>query len=806
MHGSFLYVTLAVCTSGLSVAAQQPLSSTAPQAASSYIQLRYASFDPLKGQPEVAEALRSAADQNLVIVQFAATPTQAGRDAIADQGGEVIGYLPDNAYVVRVQPDGAKNLLRNKAVRWVGAYHPAFRLQPELLENETYAQPDAVRYNVVVADKSIDKPSLMKKVEALGGVVNNEQAGSIILEVTLTGPQLLQVAGLDEVLWIDLWSAPEEDMDNARIQGGGNYVETQAGYTGSGVNAHIYEGIEATHPDFTGGAVNVRSGGAAQSHGHATAGIVFGNGSSNPAVRGMAPDAGKFYTNYSSVSASRYQVVSDLVNIHNVSHTTASWGGARTFFYTSTSAEADDIVFDHDLMWTQSQSNAGNQDSRPQAWAKNIMSIGGVRHGNNSNPLDDSWSGSGSTGPASDGRIKPTLSAYYDSTGTSDRTGSAGYSSGSWTANFGGTSGATPIVAGHNVLAIQMFTDEITAGEGPFGNALRVPGGTSHENRPHFTTLKALQVVSANQYAFTATSNNNRREHVGWGFPNLQNMWDSRSMTKIVDETDVLTQGQSTLYSINVGASEPAFKVCLNWNEPAGNPAASSQLINNLSLRVTSPDGSEVFWGNHNLESGVWSTTGGSEDNVNSLECVFVQNPTAGAWTVEVMATSIVQDNHVETPAVDADYGLVVVGGADGFFSTACAGVANSTGLSAVLDLVGSAVLADMDLTVTVDQLPLNSLGYVVTSQEIQIITNPGGSAGNLCIASSTIGRYAGNVLDSGSTGAVSMVIDLSAIPAASGTVPAMVGDTRCFQYWYRDQILSFPTSNFSSAKCVSIQ
>src|SRR5690606_24702876 len=98
----------------------------------------------------------------------------------------------------------------------------------------------------------------------------------------------------------------------------------------------------------------------------------------------------------------------------------------------------------------------------PEAWAKNVFSIGGVAHGNNSSANDDSWQGgNGSTGPASDGRIKPTLCAYYDQTGASDRTGSAGYAPGNWYANFGGTSGATPIVAGHNVLAIQMFTDEV---------------------------------------------------------------------------------------------------------------------------------------------------------------------------------------------------------------------------------------------------------------------------------------------------------------------------------------------------------
>src|SRR5690606_19661474 len=121
---------------------------------------------------------------------------------------------------------------------------------------------------------------------------------------------------------------------------------------------------------------------------------------------------------------------------------------------------------------------------------------------------DDSWAaGNGSTGPAADGRIKPELCAYYDGIGTSDRTGSAGYSSGNWYASFGGTSGATPIVAGHNVLAIQMFTDDsATPGFGPFGNQLRVPNGSRHVNRPKFTTLKALQIISARQYALTPAS------------------------------------------------------------------------------------------------------------------------------------------------------------------------------------------------------------------------------------------------------------------------------------------------------------
>ena len=683
MYHQISRAALLACAVGVSVSAlaQAPAGPVAAQ--SELIRLRYASFDPSHNEPAMPVQLRGQG--SLWIVQFDGTPTQVGRDAISATGARVHGYLPENAYVVRMAEKNVAAVRGVADIRAVSRYHAAYRLDPALIaELEGDGIEETRQYNIVVTDKHLDKPALGLRIQALGGAVVSEQTGSLLFTVALDGDQLVRAAHLDEVLWIDEVTPEEYDMNNARIQGGGNYVESQSGYTGAGVNAHIYEGIEAGHNDFTGSVTNVNSGGAASSHGHCTAGIVFGNGNSNASGRGMAPDCGKFYTNNSSVSTSRWQVCNNLVNIHNVGHTTASWGNTRTFFYTSISAEADDIIFDHDMAWTQSQSNAGNQDSRPQAWAKNIFSIGGVYHSNNSNYLDDSWNGGGSTGPAADGRIKPTLSAYYDGIGCSDRTGSSGYASGSYYSSFGGTSGATPIVAGHNVLAIQMFVDDTgTPGVGPFGNTLRNPGGSAHSNRPHFTTLKALQVASARQWAFTGANANNSRNHVGWGFPNLQTMWDLRQKTFIIDETDVLTQGQTQSWDIAVAPGEAAFRAVLNYSEPAANPAAAITLINNLSLRVTSPNNT-VYWGNNALEVGNWSVAGGSEDGINPIECVMVQNPQAGTWTVEILATSIVQDSHVETGALDADYGLVVTGGTGGVSTAATfanygAGCAGST-------------------------------------------------------------------------------------------------------------------------------
>ena len=100
-RGAILACAVAV---SLSAQAPDPQSPTAqnPAATTSSLFLRYNTFDPTVSEPSVPENLRSAKGQNLRIVQFANTPTQADRDGIAEAGGKVIKYLPANSYVVRL--------------------------------------------------------------------------------------------------------------------------------------------------------------------------------------------------------------------------------------------------------------------------------------------------------------------------------------------------------------------------------------------------------------------------------------------------------------------------------------------------------------------------------------------------------------------------------------------------------------------------------------------------------------------------------------------------------------------------------
>ncbi|MCB9877437.1 MAG: S8 family serine peptidase [Planctomycetes bacterium] len=675
---------LALLALAAALAAQSPQSprtdgDAARPPADPRVMLEYAQFDPLVAPPQVPEGLQATADVHLFVVQFQATPDDRDRAAVTAAGGRVVGYLPHDCHLVRHEGSPAA-LAALPTVRWVGPYQPAYRLDPPLLA-ELLRTPDlaARRYDMVMVDKHRDKARLEARVVAIGGRVVERHPQSLLFSVALTGAQLLQAARFDEVLWINAWGEPGVDMNNARAQGGANYLESVAGYTGTGVRGHVYEGVEFDHPDFATHLTNVLSGGEPDIHGHCTAGIIFGDGTSTPSARGLVPDAIGFYTNHYSVTAgfSRNQVIDQIVNGNNCMFTTASWGGALTGSYNATSADADDIVFDHRIPWTNSMSNWGtNVDVRPEAWAKNVISVGAVWHGDNSAVADDSWAWPGpgaapfpnaSIGPAADTRNKPDLCAYYEDILTSDLTagtdnglyysGSGGYTTNDWTPDFGGTSGATPIVAGFNGLAIQMFTDQL------FSNPARVPGGSRFQNRPFAQTLKALMIAGARDYTPTATTN--RREHVGWGFPNVGDLYSRRDRIAIVPEDVPIVQGATHEYRFEVLPGETDLKVVMTYLDPAGNPAAAFDRVNDLNLRVESPAGL-LYWGNYGLEGSSQtnhSTNGGVSDSRDTVECAFFNNPIAGVWTVRISAPTLTTDANVATGATDATYALVVNGG-----------------------------------------------------------------------------------------------------------------------------------------------
>jgi hypothetical protein len=676
------------------------------------LKVLHGEFDPLVRVPQVEEALAASTDTNLYLVQYVTQSLEEYGQTIEQLGGSVVGFMAHHANVVRMSPQVRSEVDALSFVRWTGPFHPAYRIESflrDLRQLNTESFPTQ-RYNILVYDAgAAGKPVVAAKIEKMGGVVESADSGKFLLDATLTAEQLFQVIRFDEVEYVDRWSPLETDMDIVREIAGANYLETVAGYTGVGVRAEIFDsGFNVNHPDFASRPLLQHGGTVGNaSHGTATCGINFGDGTGDARARGLMPDGQGIVADYNNIGltgGTRYTHTGELKDSpYFAVFQTSSVGSARTAEYTTISADHDTLLFDWDVLHCQSQSNSGTTQSRPQAWAKNIVSGGAFNHQDTLTRADDAWAGTASIGPASDGRIKPDLSFFYDATYTT-------YSTGSGYGEFGGTSGATPSICGYFGLFFEMWSDGI------FGNEV-TPGATVFENRPHMTTAKAMLINTATQYDFVGQSHDLTRVHQGWGMPDIRTLYDQRNNISAIDESVLLANLETVEFNASVDPGEPALRVTMTYADPAGTPSSSQHRINDLTLKVTSPSGT-VYWGNNGLKDGNWSVSGGAADTKDTVENVFVENPESGGWIVEVTASEINEDGHVETPELDADFALVV----SGAFLATCTSDGTVSLTRASYACEDEATLRVVDCDLNTDDNTIQTVSVTVDST-----TEPGG-------------------------------------------------------------------------------
>ncbi|OAB61559.1 hypothetical protein AY599_23855 [Leptolyngbya valderiana BDU 20041] len=623
------------------------------------IMLRYAEFDPAGFIPAVPDQLKAVDGNQAFIVQYISQPLEAYGQAIARLGGTVERFLPDQAQIVTIDESMVDAVRALPFVRWVGEYHPAYKLdEPDLQRLALSGSGDSTtfqRYSIQTLRRGEGSlKGLAQHIRAMGAAIDLESEPVGRLQAWLTDAQLLAVAQRSDVLFMDVRGEPEPDVDIARMIGGADYVENETGYSGEGVRAEVMDsGLYLSHQEFSGMSPAPLLHGAvgSQSHGTSVFSIVFAPGT-NPQARGFLPDAEQTIIAAYGALGDRYAHTARLVDPsgpYRAVFQTNSWGDPRTTDYTTVSAEMDDILFDHNITITQSQSNSGSTPSRPQAWAKNIVAVGGINHFGTLTRTDDRHGGSaGSTGPASDGRIKPDLSHFYDSTIAATTGSPTSYT------QFGGTSGATPITAGHIGLFYQMWN------EGVFG-PVAVPGGTVFENRPVSSTAKAMMINTGLQYDFASSSDDLNRMRQGWGLADVGKLYDERERFFIVDANQPVTPLSANSYPLKVASDEPDLRVTMVYRDPSGTTSSSKHRINDLTLKVTSPSGA-VYYGNNGLTNGNFSTPGGSPNDLDNVENVFVDSPEGGVWTVEVLGDEINQDGHPATAELDSVYSLVVAG------------------------------------------------------------------------------------------------------------------------------------------------
>lgn len=621
--------------------------------------------DENAASPVIPSNLMFAAEQEgfgTYLVQFDGPIYTHEREALEREGVSIVAYLPNYAYIVRMDAAKKATVSSLQGVRWMGDYQPGYKICPEI--NQASGEQEKF---VVLLYAGIEAESIRKDVEALGGEMLESQATEwkTIVHVMLSPSKISSLVHNSNIRWVEpfrpmyllnsrgQWIIQTWEEDNRRIwdkgiKGQGQIVST------------LDSGIRTSHNFFRDPAVPINDFGNYPSHrkiiayqkpaydpdgiitfgdegGHGThtAGSVTGNdqpvGGSSVNI-GMAPEAKIFFLDgggggggiihavsleyslsipYNGNSAGGARIISN------------SWGNQSTRNYDASCAEADQT------MWTRPDYlvcfSGGNTDQSTYTGspgnAKNVLSVGGCRNGIIANII---WAGS-SIGPAGDGRFKPDIVTPGDGVTSSTINNDAAE------VTWSGTSMACPIAAGNAALVRQYFAD----GWYPTGT----PQNEDKFN-PSAALVKGMLINSVEtDYGLNPVPD----PRVGWGRPKIDNAMffptDARKLA-VVDFSEGLETGYQFLGKVNVsGATEP-LRVTLNWTDFPGAEYASPALVNDLNLEVLSPSG-KIYKGN-NFSNNV-STEDGSFDTKNPVENVFVAAPETGEWKIHVQANNVPQ-------------------------------------------------------------------------------------------------------------------------------------------------------------------
>jgi len=417
---------------------------------------------------------------------------------------------------------------------------------------------------------------------------------------------------------------------------------------------------------------------------------------------GVAPDAKIVFQDVGHPSGQLPGV--DFVSqalIHQQAYSTGvrvhsnSYGPEPPATYDQDAADVDEMMWrlrDYTILFAAGNDSAG--DYQVTNAAKNDIVVGATDSPTGKGSLENLASYS-NHGPTFDGRIKPDIVAPGTVIGatenTDDQISSSYNNSTSATAKdaavnphdpnnnstlletaASGTSFSTPVVAGGALLARQYFTD----GFYPTG-AKNAANGFNPSN----ALIKAIILNSGRNLTGRFTASNYPISKSG-ALPNSGQGWgrialddalyfagDRRELKVLADiwngataadstrpaANPAITTGQAHTYQIiNVSNVEP-LRITLAWSDPRAAIGSVVALVNDLNLEVTDPQGN-VFRGNLNFKDG-WSqaANGGSFDNRNPVEAVYIQNPIAGTYTVRVIGQNVPGNGRTQITAQPGD-------------------------------------------------------------------------------------------------------------------------------------------------------
>ena len=129
-----LIAAVAIASATVMLTAQQ---GPPPNRGQAPIRLKAITFTPARGeQPNIPPGLTIAGyganQRGYYLVQFEGPILESWKTDLAAAGVDILDYVPDFAFKARMTPAQAEQVGRLASVVWVGLFHPAYKLGPEV--------------------------------------------------------------------------------------------------------------------------------------------------------------------------------------------------------------------------------------------------------------------------------------------------------------------------------------------------------------------------------------------------------------------------------------------------------------------------------------------------------------------------------------------------------------------------------------------------------------------------------------------------------------------------------------------------
>ena len=613
------------------------------------------SIEPVTGCPE---------EYNYYIVQFNDTVQEMWKQDISKVGGELFDYVPNNAFIFRMNGSTVSTVSKLEQVRWIGEYFPEYKIDPAL---QAKMEENVSVELMISLFEPVNEGNIKEKVTweiiSLGGAILDGSSDDRI-HLNIESSKIPALSIIRDVKWIEGYEPLIVFNDVARGIVNATYVNENYNLTGNGqilaiADTGLDTGVNnaSMTSDLYGRILDIQfigGDGPQDRNGHGThvTGSAVGNGSlSDGQYKGVAPEAQLVfqsigYENGTVVVPANLSVLFEYAYELGARIHSNSWGGSGNGSYMTSSKDVDQFMWTHpDMLIVFAAGNSGtdsdhdgiidNDSISYPGTAKNCLTVGASE--NNRGQIVYTWgdfwysdypvvpinndyiandprgvAAFSSRGPTDDGRIKPDIVApgtFIISTrsSVSDTVG--------WGAvnedyiYMGGTSMATPIAAGGLALIRQNYVDNLNVT--PSAALLKA------------TVINGASDMQPGQYGNDVTAQPDYNQ--GWGLLDLRaSLYPDGISIHFADNMELST-GDAVEKNYYVSSSSKPLKITLVWTDHYGTELAQKELVNDLTLLVVQPDGTEVV----------------VNDTINNVEQVLFEEPEAGWYTVKVAGESV---------------------------------------------------------------------------------------------------------------------------------------------------------------------